>query len=177
MIKILRYAIILTIIATLAASVSLLPTTVNAQSFCPSGPVTGIMLCPPPRPNQLPVKGWNAEVDGVPAILKITSVDGAGKVQGNIFGGTLCTKGVLCVISGSFDAKSGTLSFLNTATSTKPGVLQYALQNYTGHLSMKVMLDVTDYTLAGTGTTLKPGPGKTFNWVAQTRCLVTGCIT
>jgi hypothetical protein len=58
----------------------------------------------------------------------------------------------------------------------KPGVLLYALQNYTGHLSTSVILDIKDYTLAGTGTNLKPGPDKTFNWVAQTRCLVIGCM-
>ena len=81
----------LSIIATLTVSSSSLLLTVNAQSSCPSGPLTGIMLCPPPRPApyQLLVKSWNAEIDGVSAILNITSVDSAGKVIGTLFGGSL----------------------------------------------------------------------------------------
>lgn len=64
------------------------------------------MLCPPrrPAPYQLLVKSWNAEIDGVSAILNITSVDSAGKVKGTLFGGTLCTKDIQCQIAGSFDA-------------------------------------------------------------------------
>ena len=173
MAEIQRYMVILTLVAALTASGSLLPT-VNA-SFCPPGPRTGIAICSPPPPFNLPVRSWDATINGLPAILNITSASRAGNINGTITGGDLCNGDTQCLIKGTFDGKSGRISFINTASSIEKRVL-IGIQNFTGQESIAKIVDIKKYTLAGTGENVKEGPETkiptTFNWEAHTSCLV-----
>jgi hypothetical protein len=155
----------------LPSSTSLVPT-VNA-SFCPQAQASQIAICP--RPLDLPVKSWEGTINGFPAVLNITSVDSAGKVKGSIVGGDFCNGDTRCVINGTFDMRSGKVTFLNTGTSVEKRVL-IGLQNFTGQESKTVLLDILRYTLAGTGTNIKGGienkTASAFNWEFDTICLV-----
>jgi hypothetical protein len=140
---------------------------------CENGIVKGL-ICVPRESTYKLVKGeWSLYVDGVDGILNISSVEG-GKINGTIVGGKfLCTESNPCLISGSFDATSGKVSFVSTPT--LPTLIAIA-ENYTGHLSSQVRLDVVDYYIVGIGKEMKPVPGHEFGWYAKIRCLVVGCI-
>ena len=126
MTEIIRYLIILTVVATLTASGSLIAT-VNASSCPGGGSPVGIMVCPFPGPYRLPIGNWNAHVGNADGILKISSVGVTGDVQGTLFTGNatnagnptamaLCTVAHPCQVSGSFDAKTGRISFTSHPT-------------------------------------------------------------
>ena len=181
MTEIIRYLIILIVFATLTASGSLIAT-VNAFS-CPRGSPVGIMVGPFPGPYRLPIENWNAHVGTADGILKISSVGVTGNIRGTLFTGNatnagnpaamaLCTVAHPCQISGSFDAKTGRISF--TSHPTIP-TFAAVIQNYIGYESSRVEgIELIHYTLDGIGTTVKPVPGIGFGWDASISCIAVG---
>jgi hypothetical protein len=87
-----------------------------------------------------------------------------GKLNGTIVSsGSICTIAFPCIIEGSFDGRSGKISF--SSHNTMPTIIA-VIENYTGHLYQKINLDTIQYTLVGTGITVSPVPGSEFGWQA-----------
>jgi hypothetical protein len=143
------------------------------QNPCPQKMYKGL-VCAPVNPTfHLPNASWKANIGGVDAILT-TSVDNKSKVQGMVIGGKkLCLPDSPCKINGTFDEKSGKISFV--LRPTVPTFLAVS-ENYTGFISEKVLLDIVEVTLAGTGKTIQPVPGKEFPWYATHSCIISGVV-
>jgi hypothetical protein len=174
--EILRYTLFATFIGTLIAT-SMTSQTTYGQPFgndcLDIRPIR--LICPPPVQGdyKLPTGNWSLYVNGVYGILRISSVDNVGKVQGTIVAGdrTLCTRLEPCEINGSFNTTSGRISFLSHPTVP---TFVAIFQNYTGYISQRVAFDVIDYTIAGIGRDVGPLPGYEFGWYATIRCLAAG---
>jgi hypothetical protein len=184
-----RYIIISIFVATLIAAGNILPggyaqssSTPSPKSACPNGGSPIGLMCVLPQPYKLPLGTWKLEVNGIGGILNITSVDSMGKIQGTMYGGqsqsnvtVVCPVAHPCTIDGSFDGKTGKLSFKSTPTIEFR--IPIPFQNYTGYLSKKVMIDFIVYTLAGTGRSFLPDPSPEFGWYATINCIAgAGCL-
>lgn len=175
--EIFRYIIVSTFVASLIAAGNVLPR-VYAQSSsstsaqtpsCPTNAKPIGFLCVPFTEYKLPLGNWQIEVNGFGGILNISSIDSTGKINGTMFGsGSLCTIAFPCIIDGSFDGRSGKINF--TSHTTIPTFIA-VINNYTGQLFQKVMIDFTVYTLVGIGTTVSPVPGTQFGWDATISCI------
>jgi hypothetical protein len=162
----------LTIIGS-SVTITLAESTNATQNNCPHGSYKGL-VCAPVNPTfHLPTASWKANIGGVDAILT-TSLDNASNVQGIVIGGRmLCLPDSPCKINGTFDQRSGKISFV--LRPTVPTFLAVS-ENYTGFISEKVILDVVEFTLAGTGKIIKPVEGQEFPWYATHSCIISGVV-
>jgi hypothetical protein len=164
-----------TIIATLLLIVGNSGLQHANASFCPGG--QNIAICQ--GPYKLPQGVWQFEANGTVGTLNISSV----KITGNVNGtlqfidtsgvGKLCVRTHPCNINGTFNSFTGKINL--TSTPTIP-TFAADIQNYTGYVTSKTIVDITFYHIAGLGSIVKPQPVKEFEWSASKSCLVTGCI-
>jgi len=175
-VKLLRYFLVASFMVTLVAVLIHVPLIfaqtpkVNATG-CDTGSLKGLICAPQVKPVYKLVTGnWSLNVDGVEGILNILSVDDEGKINGTIVGGNvLCRVSSPCIINGSFDESSGAVTFISRPTSQS---LIASTQNYTGVLSQRVLFDIIDYNMAGTGKEIGPLHGNAFGWYATMVCVV-----
>jgi len=155
----------------------------KTSTGCIHGTTLGLICVNNLGTHHLPKGQWFAEVNGIDAILDISSVDKDGKINGMLAGGnsTCAIGGKPCEIHGTFDRHTGRISFLATSTyrpQPGAGIFVSPVQNYTGIESEKVSgIDVIHYQIIGTGKTIKPHVGPEFGWSAMKNCVVTGCIS
>jgi hypothetical protein len=123
----------------------------------------------------LPVGKWSADVNGANGTLIISSVDKMGKIHGTLVGGnfTCAPLGKPCLIQGSFNERTGRISF--TTHSSVP-TFAAIVENYTGYESERLTFDFKVFQIHGIGKTIKPFPGHEFGWSAVKGCTVMGCI-
>ena len=173
-----------TLIATVIASYSMVPliyaqSSGKTQTGC-QGSTVGLVCVSHLGSHHLPTGRWHAEVNGVEALLVISSVDKAGNVQGTLSGGNFtCAIGRMpCEIHGTFNDITGRISFLATSPRCQPPVCAFAspVQNYTGFESEIIMPDNEHYQIYGIGQTIRPTTGEEFGWMAKMFCGFAGCI-
>jgi hypothetical protein len=186
-----KYLIISVSVATLVAGGNILPggfaqssSTPTTKSICHLGGThVGLNCVSPSQAYNLPIGKWSIYVNGFTGILNISSVDSTGKVQGTLYGvggnsgvsnvTLLCILEHPCTIDGSFDGKTGKVTFKSTPTID----FVPSSQTYTGYLSQVLSgIDLKIYTLAGIGRSFTIHPGPEFGWYATKTCLVMGCV-
>ena len=182
--KISEKIILGTLIASVIASYSMIPliyaqSSGKTQTGC-QGSTVGLVCVSHLGTHHLPTGRWHAEVNGVEALLVISSVDKAGNVQGTLSGGNFtCAIGRMpCEIHGTFNDITGRISFLATSPRCQPPVCVFAppVQNYTGFESETIMPDNEHYQIYGIGQTIRPPTGEEFGWMAKMFCGFAGCI-
>jgi hypothetical protein len=171
--------LIISIVSTalIVTGIPILPTA--HASPCGVPPVG--LICAHPQTYRLPGGVWSAHVNSIDAILNISSVTVTGNIKGTLYTGnttianssiiSLCSAAHPCSISGSFNARSGKISFASSPTIPTFAAVK---QSYTGYLSQRTLVDVTQYTIDGIGITIKPVAGQGFGWDAHKLCLVIG---
>jgi hypothetical protein len=174
--------ILWTLIASLIAACNIVPQTYAQSSGpvqttrCLHGMAEGLICVSNPPTHSLPTGKWHAQVNGVDAILTISSEDKAGRFNGTLAGGngTCALGGMPCEIHGTFDNTTGRITFL--ATSTYRSTFVPPVQNYTGIESERIMPDNSWWWLDGVGKTIRPVIGPEFGWSASMFCGFAGCI-
>jgi hypothetical protein len=160
------------------------------KSPCPSGSNPVGLACSKLRGYNLPGNGfpveWSINIDGIIGVLNISSPhassqlkDNVVKVQGTMWNGSnwepylrnrvtllLCTISHPCIIDGTFDTKTGKISFKSTPTTE---TFVHSFQNYTGYLYMYIDEIWVNYVLTGIGKSFSPNPGTEFGWYATVR--------
>jgi hypothetical protein len=179
--------ILATLIISVSAGYNMVPQ-IYAQSSaktttgCIHGSNIGLICVSNLGTHRLPTGKWLAEVDGVGAILTISSIGKSGKIDGTIAGGnaTCAIRGKPCEIHGTFDTYTGRISFLATSTYRPPppaAIFVPPVQNYTGIESQThIGVDQTQYQIEGIGKTIRPMSNTEFGWSATKMCLSIGCI-
>jgi hypothetical protein len=129
-------------------------------------------------------------VNGFDAILNISSVNILGKINGTLYTGNttipnsissmiaVCTAAHPCWIDGSFDTRSGKISFMLPIGLQLPTMQLAIVQNYTGYLSQRFspgkVVDVIKYTIVILVMTHYFSSNKGFGWDASMSCIVMG---
>jgi hypothetical protein len=154
---------------------------VTGIPILPTAHAAGPFVVQVHQSSRLPGGVWSAHVNSINAILNISSVSVTGNIKGTLYtsNGTigyssiisLCSAAHPCSISGSFNARSGKISFASSPTIPTFAAVK---QSYTGYLSQRNLVDVTQYTIDGIGITIKPVAGQGFGWDAHKLCLVIG---
>jgi len=169
--------LIISIVATalIVTGIPILPTAHAASCRVPPAG----LICVRPQAYSFPRGVWSAHVNSINAILNISSVSVTGNLKGTLYTGnttignslSLCSAAHPCSISGSLDTISRKISFTSS-----PSIRTFAAvkQSYTGYLSQRTLVDVTQYTIDGIGITIKPVAGQGFGWDAHKLCLVIG---
>jgi hypothetical protein len=179
--EIFRHILLSTTITILIAGGSSLLPTIYAQSSdvtqtgCPDGSIVGLSCVTKKVTHTLPMGKWSADVNGANGTLIISSVDKMGKIRGTLVGGnfTCAPLGKPCLIQGSFNERTGRISF--TTHSSVP-TFAAIVENYTGYESERLTFDFKVFQIHGIGKTIKPFPGHEFGWSAVKGCTVMGCI-
>ena len=180
-------AILVVLLTSITSGNSMVPriyaqSSIRTTTGCIHGSIVGLACVNNLGTHHLPKGKWLADVDGVNATLSITSIDKMGKISGILAGGNAsCAIGEKpCSIDGSFNDKTGRISFLAGSTyHPKPGagIFVSPVQNYTGIESQKISDgDKIDYQIHGTGKMIKPHVGEEFGWSATKHCVAMGCI-
>jgi hypothetical protein len=104
------------------------------------------------RPTSLPTGTWQIYGTEEQGQLVISSVDNQGKLTGTAFGDN---------ITGSFHAASGVIHFARTID---PSLHKHRI--YSGHISIVISGEPTQYLLAGSYHTMPYSLGPRFGWYA-----------
>jgi hypothetical protein len=149
--KIFTYTTLGTLIATVVAAYSMMPQVYGqssgvTQTGCIHGATLGLICVSNLGTHELPTGKWHADVNGAGAILLISSVDKAGRINGTLAGGnsTCAIRGEPCEINGTFNDRAGRISFLATSTyhpKAPAAIFVSPVENYTGVESAQIMPD------------------------------------